>query len=137
VDCSRCRAENRPGRRFCARCGSPLALTCPSCGFPNEPDEAFCGGCGQSLDPSRGDASRHATAPPRGAAEAERRQLTVMFCDLVGPTALSKRLDPEDLRDVVRAYQEVSASVVDRFDGYIAQYLGDGLLIYFGYPPGP
>ena len=66
--------------------------------------------------------------------EAERRQLTVMFCDLVGSTALSERLDPEELREVVRSYQHVCAEVTDRFEGYIAQYLGDGLLIYFGYP---
>lgn len=66
--------------------------------------------------------------------EAERRQLTVMFCDLQGSTALSQELDPEDLRDVIRGYQEVCAGAVGRFDGHIAKYLGDGLLIYFGYP---
>ena len=64
----------------------------------------------------------------------ERRQLTVMFCDLVGSTALSEQLDPEELQTVVRTYQEVSAQVIDRYEGYIAQYLGDGLLVYFGYP---
>jgi class 3 adenylate cyclase/predicted ATPase len=65
---------------------------------------------------------------------AERRQLTVMFCDLVGSTALSEQLDPEEYREVVHAYQQASAGVIDRFDGHIAQYLGDGLLVYFGYP---
>jgi class 3 adenylate cyclase/predicted ATPase len=69
-------------------------------------------------------------APP----DAERRQLTVMFCDLVDSTALSSQLDPEDLREVVRAYQETCAKVIARFEGHIAQYLGDGLLVYFGYP---
>ena len=64
----------------------------------------------------------------------ERRQLTVMFCDLVGSTALSEQLDPEELQAVVRSYQEVSAQVIERYEGYIAQYLGDGLLVYFGYP---
>jgi class 3 adenylate cyclase len=66
--------------------------------------------------------------------EAERRQLTVLFCDLVDSTMLARRLDPEDLREVVRAYQEACAKVIARFEGYIAQYLGDGLLVYFGYP---
>jgi TOMM system kinase/cyclase fusion protein len=66
--------------------------------------------------------------------EAERRQLTVLFCDLVDSTALSSRLDPEEWRDVVRAYQETCAKVIARFEGHIAQYLGDGLLVYFGYP---
>ena len=72
-----------------------------------------------------------ATPPPP---DAERRQLTVMFCDLVDSTALSSQLDPEDLREVVRAYQATCAAVIQRFDGHIAQYLGDGLLVYFGYP---
>src|SRR6266851_5753022 len=66
--------------------------------------------------------------------EAERRQLTVMFCDLVDSTKLSSQLDPEDWRDVVRAYQRVCTEVITRFDGHIAQLLGDGLLVYFGYP---
>ncbi|MFX1554476.1 MAG: AAA family ATPase [Promethearchaeota archaeon] len=66
--------------------------------------------------------------------EAERRQLTVMFCDLVGSTALSEQLDPEELREMVHTYQRVCGDVIKRFEGHIAQYLGDGLLAYFGYP---
>src|SRR6266446_1984776 len=66
--------------------------------------------------------------------EAERRQLTVMFCDLVDSTTLSSQLDPEEYRDVVRAYQRLCAEVITQFDGHIAQLLGDGLLVYFGYP---
>ena len=75
-------------------------------------------------------ASPPAAAPP----EAERRQLTVVFCDLVDSTTFSAQLDPEEYRDVVRAYQRVCADVITRFDGHIAQFLGDGLLVYFGYP---
>ena len=67
-------------------------------------------------------------------AEAERRQLTVMFCDLVGSTALSTQLDTEDYRDLIRAYQDACAGVVARFDGFIAKFMGDGVLIYFGWP---
>src|SRR5215471_9227806 len=67
-------------------------------------------------------------------AEAERRQLTVMFCDLVGSTALSAHLDPEDLRDVIGAYHRVVAEAVAGFDGFVAKYMGDGVLVYFGYP---
>ena len=66
--------------------------------------------------------------------EAERRHLTVMFCDLVSSTALSEQLDPEELGEVVRAYQQTSATVIERYEGYVAQYLGDGILVYFGYP---
>ena len=72
--------------------------------------------------------------PTRMHQTAERRQLTVLFCDLVGSTMLSGQLDPEDLRAVVRAYQEAAAEVIQRYEGHIAQYLGDGLLVYFGYP---
>jgi class 3 adenylate cyclase len=65
---------------------------------------------------------------------AERRQLTVMFCDLVGSTALSVRLDPEDLREVIAAYHRYVAETVARFGGFVARYMGDGVLVYFGYP---
>ncbi len=65
---------------------------------------------------------------------AERRQLTVMFCDLVGSTALSARLDPEDMRQVIRAYQDASSGVVARYDGFVAKFMGDGILAYFGFP---
>src|SRR6266852_339612 len=77
-----------------------------------------------------------AAFPPTAARpqEAERRQLTVLFCDLVDSTRLSRQLDPEHLREVVLAYQATGVEVLQRFDGYIAQYLGDGLLVYFGYP---
>jgi class 3 adenylate cyclase len=69
--------------------------------------------------------------PPIGA---ERRQLTVMFCDLVGSTALSARLDPEDLREVIGAYHRCVANVVAGFGGFVSRYMGDGVLVYFGYP---
>src|SRR6266567_3202590 len=68
------------------------------------------------------------------APEAERRQLTVMFADLVGSTALSTRLDPEDLRSVIGAYHKCVADTVAQFDGFVAKYMGDGVLAYFGYP---
>jgi class 3 adenylate cyclase len=66
--------------------------------------------------------------------EAERRQLTVMFCDIVGSTALSTQFDPEDLRELINAYHKAVANTVSRFDGFVAKYMGDGVLIYFGYP---
>jgi class 3 adenylate cyclase/predicted ATPase len=76
----------------------------------------------------------HVPESVRSAPEAERRQLTVMFCDLADSTKLSQQLDPEDLRDVVRAYQATAAEVIAQYEGHMAQYLGDGLLVYFGYP---
>jgi class 3 adenylate cyclase len=72
--------------------------------------------------------------PASSTAEAERRQLTVMFCDLVGSTALSVRFDPEELREEIRAYQNAVSRVVSRYDGFVAKFMGDGVLVYFGYP---
>jgi class 3 adenylate cyclase len=82
------------------------------------------------VSPAQGEATP--VAPPTP--EAERRQLTVMFCDLVDSTRISSQLDPEDYRDVVRPYQRECTEVIQRYDGHIAQLLGDGLLVYFGYP---
>ena len=86
-------------------------------------------------------ASTAPSSPPIGAAHAgergdtaERRQVTVMFSDLVGSTAMSTRMDAEDLRDVISAYQKCVAETVQRFGGFVAKYMGDGVLIYFGYP---
>jgi len=79
-------------------------------------------------------AEEPASADERAPAAAERRQLTVMFCDLLGSTALSARLDPEDLREVIAAYHRAVTEIVAGFDGFVAKYMGDGVLIYFGYP---
>src|SRR5882757_8327222 len=75
-----------------------------------------------------------AETAPAVSSEAERRQLTVMFCDLVGSTALSTRFDPEDLRELIGDYHRAVADTVGRFDGFVAKYMGDGVLVYFGYP---
>jgi class 3 adenylate cyclase len=92
----------------------------------------------QSVEPLVTPAPRAGTtavSPPEPQSpEAERRQLTVLFCDLVDSTALASQLDPEEWREVVRAYQATCATVIARYEGHIAQYLGDGLLVYFGYP---
>ena len=152
MQCVQCQHENREGRRFCAECGSSLAQPCPACKFINEPGEKFCGGCGIPLTGGASSPAPSKPAPPSDiqsaqpvsaetrpsesppSPEAERRQLTVMFCDLVDSTALSTQLDPEILREVVRSYQARCDEVIERYEGHIAQYLGDGLLVYFGYP---
>ena len=150
MKCPRCEAENREGARFCRECGALFAAVCSSCGARMEATGKFCDNCEALLAaipvltletphpvraevPTAEDVTDIVRAS-KGPADAERRQLTVMFCDLVGSTALSERLDPEEFRDVVRAYQEICAEVITRFDGHLAKYLGDGLLVYFGYP---
>ena len=85
-----------------------------------------------SAQPTRAPSDQ--AAPEGERLQGERRQLTVMFCDLVGSTALSEQLDPEDLHAIVRTYQDACGQVVERYEGHIAQYLGDGILVYFGYP---
>lgn len=143
MTCPRCHAENPPGMKFCGQCAAPLAEGCAKCGALLPTDAKFCPGCAHPVSapvaaPSRPARVQGVSAEPvrvqRVAPEAERRQLTVMVCDLVGSTALSERLDPEELREVVRAYQHTCTDVIAPFDGHIAQYLGDGLLVYFGYP---
>jgi class 3 adenylate cyclase len=98
-------------------------VNCSSCGFANTTPAHFCGGCGKALE-----------AIACAAPEAERRHVCVLFCDLVGSTPLSHRLDAEDLRDVVGAYHRTCEAVVLRHEGFVAQYLGDGIEVYFGYP---
>ena len=136
MQCPRCQQEAPLDSEYCPECGAKLALTCSQCGIANAPGHKFCKKCGQPLSAPR---PSDQTVPrfdssPRAPQEAERRQLTVMFCDLVGSTALSERLDPEELRDLVRGYQQACAEVIHKFEGHIAQYLGDGLLVYFSYP---
>ena len=89
-----------------------------------------------ALSPRAEPASRTSAVAPASLAvdAAERRQVTVMFSDLVGSTSLSVRMDPEDLREVISAYQKCVAETVYRFDGFVARYIGDGILVYFGYP---
>ena len=132
--CPSCMAENSENRRFCAQCGRPLPSLCPTCGFENEPFARFCGGCGQPVGEIAAPAIAITGLPQIRSDGAERRQLTVMFCDLVGSTSLSTRFDPEDLRELIGEYHRCVADTVARFAGFVAKYMGDGVLIYFGYP---
>ena len=133
--CHACNTDNRPERKFCAKCGQSLLSPCSECGFKNQPDESFCGGCGKDLGEKN-----ESTSPPRdsalesGSGSAERRQLTVLFCDLADSTRMSVRMDPEDLNRLNRDYQDICSGVIKQFSGFVARYMGDGILSYFGYP---
>src|SRR5215475_280663 len=138
--CPKCQYANLPEAQFCNACGASLVAACPSCGRANPPGAAFCHACATPLHLQTPLPITAVDALPAQVLEvppspkAERRHLTVVFCDLVESTQLAERLDPEDYRDVVRTYQAACTEVIERYDGYIAQLLGDALLIYFGWP---
>ena len=135
MKCPECSFEIPEGARFCAGCGIEISRLCSACGTTLLPDARFCHNCGAKRDPAPDftAASKEPAAKDRSS-DAQRRQLTVMFCDLVGSTALSEQLDPEELRELVKAYQDACADVIDRYEGYISRLMGDGILVLFGYP---
>ena len=139
MQCPSCTHDNRAEAKFCSECGTKLEQVCPGCSAKLSLGAKFCDACGASLSqsgatPENTVAHKAEVAADSSPAGAERRHLTVMFCDLVGSTTLAERLDPEELRELLANYQESCASVIGRFEGFIARYVGDGLLVYFGYP---
>jgi class 3 adenylate cyclase/predicted ATPase len=108
-------------------------MHCPACRFQNPPGFRFCGQCGEPL-PRETAASSVVPSFILEGPDAERRQLTVMFCDMVGSTALAERVDPEDLREILGQYRASVVDEIEIYGGHIAKYLGDGLVVYFGYP---
>ena len=136
MECPSCHNVHRAGSKFCTACGVPLPVLCPHCGSANPSAAKFCGDCGTKLEEQLAASAKSPSPSPSNSTTvgAERRQLTVMFCDLVGSTGLSARYDPEDMRDLIAAYRSSVTDAVARFDGFIARYLGDGVLVYFGYP---
>ena len=103
-------------------------MRCPHCGLDSPTGMRFCSGCGGRLE------DQPVAVPSAAKDTAQRRHMTVMFCDLVGSTPLAASLDAEDFRDVLSAYQHACVRAIERFDGYTARYVGDGVVAYFGYP---
>jgi len=136
VECPTCKAPVAASAKFCAECGSALARRCPACGSDSVSSAKFCPECGASLAAKMAAAPKSEPAPrgPTQSASPERRQLTIMFCDMVGSSALSTRLDPEEQREVIATFHACCANEIKALDGMVAQYLGDGVLAYFGYP---
>jgi class 3 adenylate cyclase len=136
--------EVRVGHRFCTHCGTPLNNFCPVCGFANLPGVQFCGGCGQPQSIVANASTAAALTPATPNTEsvagmcddslAERRQLTVMFCELVKCASSPEVLDPEVLRALLRDYERSCARVTAEFEGFVAQFVGDEVMVYFGYP---
>jgi len=128
--CSYCGSENPADSAFCEQCGSKLELLCRACNAPVSAGARFCRKCGTNIDTT----ATHAQAPTAVSGGGERRHLTVLFCDLVGSTEIAAQLDPEEWREVVGSYHGAAAEAITRFGGYVAQYQGDGVMAYFGWP---
>src|SRR6516165_4272659 len=136
--CQNCGIENAAGSRFCNRCGTQLNKRCPKCGSERAPEAIFCSQCGAAIDAAERVRAVEQRGGPaesrRGGLTGERRHLTVLFCDLVGSTEIAARLDPEEWREIVADYHRAAAEAIERFGGHVAQYLGDGVMAYFGWP---
>jgi class 3 adenylate cyclase/predicted ATPase len=130
MQCTNCAAEVPEQKKFCGQCGAAVVRRCLACGAANLAQNKFCGDCGTKL---RVD-SLAVVPTARDSRPIERRQLTVLFCDLVGSTALSARLDPEDFGAIIAGYRRCIAETVACFDGFVARHHGDGAVVYFGYP---
>ena len=129
--CSNCGADIAAGSRFCNQCATPVNKCCAKCAFENTPEARFCAQCAAPIDPA---GPIRAAAEPHDGLTGERRHLTVLFSDLVGSTEIASHLDPEEWREIVAGYHRAAAQAVERFDGHVAQYLGDGVMAFFGYP---
>ncbi len=127
--CAACGAENPDGARFCMACGAQLERRCPSCGTPAPPAARFCMNCGHGLEGAVVAPAAPAEAPPE-----ERRQVTVLFGDLSGYTAIAERMDPEAVKALVdRALMRLGREV-ERFGGTVDKYIGDNVMAIFGAP---
>ena len=157
MKCPKCQIENREGANFCRQCGFKFERTCPSCGHPYPDGFAFCDKCGCHLQPDKPASDKipenkaspispspnqhktnqHKTAKHRTddtAIIGERKHVTVLFSDLTGYTAMSEKLDPEDIKEITsRIFGEVS-EIVSKYDGFIEKYAGDAVMAMFGVP---
>jgi class 3 adenylate cyclase/tetratricopeptide (TPR) repeat protein len=139
--CSKCGADNREGRKFCAECGEALASKCPRCGATNESREKFCGECGAALGRSQSAPTRKSnetqiriaeTSPPENL-EGERKTVTALFADIKGSTELQQDLDPEQARAIIDPALKIMIDAARHYDGYV-QSAGDGIFALFGAP---
>src|SRR5208283_2609814 len=136
--CPGCGSENLAGKKFCGDCGTLLAVVCAGCGAENPSGKRFCGDCGASLTAATGNPGATVTQPGTPAREreesslslqhdiaaAERRHLSVLFCDVVGSTEIASHLDPEEWREIAARYQRSAAEAVRRLGGHVAKFLG-------------
>src|SRR5215510_9327403 len=148
MKCPRCQHVNRREAKFCEECAAPLAHVCANCGAQLAAAAKFCSECAHPTDPSAPSASEGRSAPQaytpkhlvekiltsKAALEGERKQVTVLFCDIVDSSRLAERLDPETMHEVMDRALRLMAEAVHRYEGTVNQFLGDGLMALFGAP---
>jgi len=146
VKCPKCEFENREGVKFCEKCGVKLELVCPTCKAKIPLDREFCGECGQALakPPALVDYSKPQTYTPKFLAEkilstgksleGERKLVTVLFADVAGYTAMSEKLDPEEVHQIMEGCFQILMDEIHRYEGTIDKFTGDGVMALFGAP---
>ena len=134
--CLRCGTELLPGKRFCHACGAEAGRRCPSCGAAIEASFRFCPDCGTAVGAEAGQSPPPAPEqrPRDEGADGERKVVTVLFCDLVGSTAIAERLDPEEYRELIERYLAIAFREIGRFEGTVNRLAGDGIMALFGAP---
>ena len=127
MKCPKCQTENPETKNFCRKCGAKLSLQCPQCGSEYLPGDEFCGECGQKLEEKQ-------VVEKIPSVEGERRHVTVLFSDLSGYTAMTEKLDPEEVKEIMsRIFGEVTKAV-SKYDGFIEKFIGDAVVAFFGVP---
>ena len=148
MKCPKCQFENREGAKFCKRCGSKLELSCPSCGCPYQPGDGFCDECGQDLRVPKDSPPINYSQPysytpkfladkiltSRSSIEGERKLVTVMFADVADFTAISEKLDPEEVHQIMDGCFKILMDEIHKYEGTINQFTGDGVMALFGAP---
>ena len=151
MQCPKCQFENREGAKFCKKCGAELAITCPQCDTPLTPDSLFCDECGLDLlKPAKAPTVNYSEPQSytpkfladkilttRSSIEGERKLVTVLFADVSNYTAMSEKLDPEEVHQIMDGCFKILMDEIHKFEGTINQFTGDGIMAIFGAPVAP
>ncbi|MBF0628884.1 MAG: zinc ribbon domain-containing protein, partial [Magnetococcales bacterium] len=140
MNCSQCHMDNRQGVHFCTRCGTPLVALCSHCRTPCAAEDIYCGECGMRLPAGNRapvqltSAPAFPAAPAHSALESERKNVTVLFADISGFTAMSEKMDPEEVTNIMNGCMKMLADIVHRYEGYVDKFIGDCIMAIFGAP---
>ncbi|MGD2272732.1 MAG: adenylate/guanylate cyclase domain-containing protein, partial [Desulfobacterales bacterium] len=138
MKCPECLFENREEAKFCSECGHKFELICPECGTSIRSAGKFCDGCGYNLEPTLETrpfwSNAEQLSPDVAPIVSERKHVTVLFSDISGYTAISEKLDPEDVREIMSGIFGDIAKVIARYDGFIERFIGDAVMALFGVP---